>query len=46
MNDLICKNYEKGECPDSICTFWDCKFFKPTVYFMSGIERLVEAKPE
>lgn len=47
MKELLCENYDESECPNnSDCTFWDCEDFKPTEYFMSGIEKLVEDKSE
>jgi len=41
--DMVCKNYDSEECPKR-CTFWDCKEFKPSEYFMSGIKELKKPK--
>jgi len=39
IKEVLCKSYVEGACPVP-CTFWDCDAFKPTEYFLSGIEKL------
>jgi len=39
--NTLCKNFDEGLCSIG-CTFWDCEFFEPTDYFMSGIKELKE----